>query len=295
MTLKQLEALFWAGTLGSFALAAERLSMTQSSLSKRILELEEELGVKLFDRSGQKARITDVGKRLLLQAQEVMNLRDAILVTARGKYGLRGTCKFGVSELVAVTWLADLVAEVRRTYPEVTLEPRIAVAQELLADVQRGDTDFAIGPGSSPDVGIASKHLVDVQMVWVCAPDLLPHAEVFTAEMLQQHPVISMSAQSAVTAALDNWAVARSLKFKRIVASNSMSAVAALAASGIGICMLPAPFARNFIHTGKLRAIPMESGLSAPMLGYFLNWRRDDTGGLSLAVREICLRVALRA
>ena len=54
MTLKQLEAFYWAATCASFAVAAERLHLSVSSLSKRIAELEA-LGQLLFDRSGHKA------------------------------------------------------------------------------------------------------------------------------------------------------------------------------------------------------------------------------------------------
>jgi DNA-binding transcriptional LysR family regulator len=61
MTLKQLEAFYWAATCASFAVAAERLHLSVSSLSKRITELEDALGQPLFDRSGHKAALTDAG------------------------------------------------------------------------------------------------------------------------------------------------------------------------------------------------------------------------------------------
>lgn len=51
MTLKQIEAFYWAAKLGSFAIAAQRLQVTQSSLSKRVAELEESVGALLFDRT----------------------------------------------------------------------------------------------------------------------------------------------------------------------------------------------------------------------------------------------------
>jgi DNA-binding transcriptional LysR family regulator len=291
MTLKQLEALYWAATLGSFALAAERLSTTQSSLSKRILELESELGVRLFDRSGAKARITDIGERVLAPAREMLSRRDEIMLAARGNYGLRGTCRIGVSELVAVTWLADLASRLHETYPDVALEPRIAVAEELLVEVQRGHTDFAVGPVRSPDLAMVSKHLFDVRMTWVSAPRLLPSDGRMSAEAMLQYPVLAMSDRSAVTQALFRWVNDKGLRFRRIVASNSMNALASLAASGLGICLLPEPFANTFIERGQLRPILLRDGTSAPQLPYFLSWRGNDTGRLSIAVRDLALEV----
>ena len=291
MTIKQLEALYWAARLGSFALAAERLCMTQSSLSKRILELEHELNQTLFDRSGARARITNAGERVLQQAQNMLNLRDAILADAQGNHGLAGTCRFGVSELVASTWLASLVAELQAIYPQVVLEPRVGVTQEMLAEVHRGETDMAIAPGGSAHSDIASCRLYEVPMIWACAPNFPFTGGVLTYEVVQQLPVVSTSAQSGATAALESWAVARGLKFKRIIACNSMGAVAALAAAGLGLCLLPKPFAQIFMERGRLRALIAEPALQVPPLTYFLHWRKDDASVLAQSIRDVVFRV----
>jgi DNA-binding transcriptional LysR family regulator len=65
MTLKQLEAFYWAATCLNFSVAAERVHLSVSSLSKRIAELEASLGVQLFDRSGRAAELTPQGEQLL--------------------------------------------------------------------------------------------------------------------------------------------------------------------------------------------------------------------------------------
>jgi len=294
MTLKELEAVYWAGTLGSFALAAERLSMTQSSLSKRVLELEGELGQKLFDRSGPRARITGAGERVLAQARQMLAVRDAILTGTRGAHALAGTCRFGVSELVASTWLPALVRDVRQSFPEVALEPRVGVTQELLAAVVRGETDFAVGPGGSADAALSSRKLHAVPMIWVCAPSLPEARRTLTAELLARVPVISTSAQAGATAALDAWAVSRDVKFHRIVASNSMGAVAALAAAGLGLCLLPEPFAQPFLRSRRLRRMAFDASLRVPALPYYLHWRRADESALAQAVRARVLAIGTR-
>ena len=294
MTLKELEAVYWAGTLGSFALAAERLSMTQSSLSKRVLELEEELGERLFDRSGPRARITGAGERVLAQAREMLALRDAIVTGARGPRALSGTCRFGVSEQVAATWLPALVHRAREDHPEVSLEPRVGVTQELLGAVVRGETDFALCPGGSADAQLSSRLLHAVPMAWVSAPGLLKALGVLTVESLQQVPVITTSAQAGATAALDAWAVGQGIKFRRIVACNSMGAVASLAAAGLGLCVLPEPFAARFLQDGRLQRVPVEAPLQVPPLPYYLHWRMGDDSALGQALRDIVIAVGSR-
>ena len=61
MTLKQLEAFYWAASAASFLVAAQRLHVSQSTLSKRIAELESQLRAPLFDRSGHRARLSASG------------------------------------------------------------------------------------------------------------------------------------------------------------------------------------------------------------------------------------------
>lgn len=289
MTLKQLEALYWAGSLGSFSLAAERLCTTQSSLSKRILELEQELGEKLFDRSGSRVRLTSLGARILSSAQQMLSVRDNIVQTARGRYGLSGACRFGVSELVALTWLPDIVAKVRKAYPDVTLDPHVAIAADLFTGILRGEIDFAVGPATSPDASIISQHLGEVDMVWVCAPHLMSPGESLTAKTFLAHPVISMSRQAAATAFLDHWAVENGIKFRRVVTSNSLGTVAALAAAGLGICLLPKPIAVEFIERERLRTLRVARKLAVPRLAYYLHARKAAPEALSQAVREIVL------
>jgi DNA-binding transcriptional LysR family regulator len=113
MTLKQLEAFYLAATLGSFALAAQRAHVTQSSLSKRIAELEGWVGAELFDRSGQRAQLTEAGHRLLPVAAQMLELKEAARGALNSSPTLAGTCRFGISELGALTWLPRFVARVR--------------------------------------------------------------------------------------------------------------------------------------------------------------------------------------
>jgi DNA-binding transcriptional LysR family regulator len=287
MTLKQLEALFWAGTLGSFALAAQRLCTTQSTLSKRIQELEEELGEPLFDRSGPRARITGAGERVLTHAGQMLRAKDDILAAARGPQGLRGSCPFGVSEFVASCWLPEIVAAMHERHPEVTLEPRVGVTGELMHDLARGETDFAICAASTADASIASERLHQVEMTWVASPALAHGTPMLTRDRLADTPVLSTSPQSGATAALQQWALQEGIKFRQLTPSNSMHAVASLAAAGLGVCVLPGPFARLFVDTGRLAPLQAADDCRIPPVTYFLHWRRDDARMLTARVREL--------
>src|SRR5687768_17628312 len=113
MTLKQLEAFYLAATLGSFALAAQRVHVTQSSLSKRIAELEESVGAELFDRSTKRAQLTEPGHRLMPVAAQMLALQEDAKTLTHSSPVLSGVCRFGISELGALTWLPRFVARIR--------------------------------------------------------------------------------------------------------------------------------------------------------------------------------------
>ncbi len=294
ITLKQLEALYWSATLGSFALAADRLAMTQSALSKRILELESEIGAPLFDRSGPRARVTEVGERIMPKAAAMLNLCDEIVIAGRGEQGLRGVCRFGITQLMAITSLQEIVSSVQQLYPDIVLEPRVD-ALDLIDDVLRGETDFALTPDTTLDPNITSQYLTRIELAWACSPQLFPLVRTINAESLQRYPVISMSARAASTNLLNSWATAKGLKFKEIVASNSPEAVAALTIAGLGISLLAKPFVERLVATGELKIVPTDPELTMPELDYFLHWRKDNERLLPKAVREIARPICARA
>ncbi|CAB3812067.1 HTH-type transcriptional regulator HdfR [Achromobacter dolens] len=176
MTLKQLEAFYWAATCASFAVAAERLHLSVSSLSKRIVELEDALGRPLFDRSGHKAVLTDAGQRLLPQARELLAAADGIRASLAEAPGLRGRCRFGVGELTALTWLPRLIGVVRAAYPDLVLEPYVDIGQVLEQRVADGELDFAVIAGRSSRPNIASAPIGEAAFAWAAAPAALAGA-----------------------------------------------------------------------------------------------------------------------
>lgn len=71
ITFKQLEAIYWIADLGSFAAAAAKLNTTQSAVSKRVQELEQQFNVEIFDRTKRTARLTEKGAEVLDYAKRL--------------------------------------------------------------------------------------------------------------------------------------------------------------------------------------------------------------------------------
>ncbi|WP_285773204.1 LysR substrate-binding domain-containing protein [Microtetraspora sp. NBRC 13810] len=125
-----------------FGNAAVRLGMAQPPLSQRIKRLEEELGVRLFDRSARQVRLTEEGRLLLGEAREIVARVDRLKDLLR--HGGEGVLKAGIPPDLGSVVIGALVAGFRRHNPDVRLAP---------AEIWTADQVTALGEGAI-DVGI---------------------------------------------------------------------------------------------------------------------------------------------
>lgn len=283
MTLKQLEAFYWAATCASFAVAAERLHLSVSSLSKRITELEEALGQPLFDRSGHKAALTDAGQQLLPQARELLAAADQIRASMSASPGLRGRCRFGVGELTALTWLPRLIGVVRAAYPDLMLEPYVDIGQVLEQRVADGELDFAVIAGRSSRASIASWPIGQARFSWAAAPSVLLGETRMTTALLDRLPLVTLPAGAGTTRIIDDWLAGREAAGERLCCNN-WGAIVGLLIEGTGVGLLPSHWADALQADGSLRVLPGEPELAA--LPYAFQYRRDDARPLVARLRD---------
>ncbi len=283
MTLKQLEAFYWAATCASFAVAAERLHLSVSSLSKRITELEDALGQALFDRSGHKAVLTDAGQRLVPQARELLAAADQLRASMTQSPGLRGRCRFGVGELTALTWLPRLIRGVRAAYPDLMLEPYVDIGQVLEQRVADGELDFAVIAGRSSRVNMASWPIGEARFDWVAAPAALDGETRMTPSLLARLPLVTLPAGAGTSRIIDDWLAGREAAGERLCCNN-WGAIAGLLIEGTGVGLLPSHWAQALAAEGSLCVLEGEPPLAA--LPYSFQYRRDDRRPLVSLLRD---------
>jgi DNA-binding transcriptional LysR family regulator len=287
MTLKQLEAFYWAATAASFLLAADRLHVSQSTLSKRIAELELQLGRALFDRSGHRAVVTQAGESLLPLARRMLGLADEMRSQVRegGGEGVRGRCRFGVGELAALTWLPDLVALTRSTYPELVLEAQVDLGATLEQRLHAGELDFAVVAGYSSRRVIASEAIAEVRFSWTAAPQLVGSQRTISGRLLQQHALVSMPAAAGPTRMLEHWLARNNLEVSRRITCNNLAAVASLIAAGVGVGLFPNAWLRQMAD--RAAVVELRGRPALPALEYTFQCRRDDSRPLLARMREL--------
>jgi DNA-binding transcriptional LysR family regulator len=290
MTLKQLEAFYWAATLGSFSAAASRLHITQSTLSKRIAELESNLLKVLFDRSGQRPILTDVGEHLLEHASQMLDIENRIRSGLAGANSIRGVCHFGVSELVVSTWFPDFVARVNRIFPNLVLEPEVDLTQRLEKRLERGDLDFAVIPGPSASPQLMHDKVGELEYRWMASPQRLPKGTLLTKAHFAKHPVITLNAEAGLSRVFDQWAKQQHLEIPRALTCNSLTALIALAIAGVGISYFPRTYISPLVQARKL--VELRSEVALPNLSYCFHWRAGDTRAVIKDVRKLIQETA---
>jgi len=284
MTLKQLEAFYWAASAASFGVAAERLHVSQSSLSKRISELEGQLRAPLFDRSGHRAVLTEAGERLLPMARRMLGLADEMQSLLAGSGGVRGHCRFGVGELAALTWLPDLVAFARAQHPELVLEPCVDLGSALEQRLESGELDFAVVAGYSSRAAIASEAIAQVRFSWAAAPALAGTQRTLNARLLQENALITMPPAAGPTRMLEHWLAVNNLEAGRRLTCNNLAAIASLIAAGVGIGLFPHGWLQQMAR--RRAVVELRSRPALPALEYTFQQRRDDRRPLLARMRE---------
>jgi DNA-binding transcriptional LysR family regulator len=255
LTPKQLQTFLTISNLGSFAAAAERLNATPSTISARIQELEQELGVSLFDRSYRRLHLTTKGRELLSYAGEVVELIAEIKLRVGSPEVLSGLVRIGVAEMVAVSWLPRLAAAIRARYPSLMLAFDVALTAELLSKLRTGDLDLALIPGSHFEPGFSHRALGSVRFAWMAGGSHEVPDGVIGPSELRQWRILSLGESSFHHDTVRQWTEAAGKVRASVDVCNSMGVVASLTMAGFGVSLLPLSAYGQEIESGKLRVL----------------------------------------
>lgn len=143
MELRQLKTFRVVAENLSFSKAAEQLYMAQSSVSAQIKAIEEELGIKLFDRIGRRVLLTDAGRKLFEYARRMESMTEEIRseVTRDGFTG--GSLTVRIPETLATVYLPEIVERFHARFPQVRLNCINCSERMLKEELNSGRIDLA--------------------------------------------------------------------------------------------------------------------------------------------------------
>jgi len=170
--IRQLQFAVLTADSQSFARAATRLNMKQSTLSRKVKDLEIRLGVKLFERTTRGAEVTENGRVFIEQARRIVTDVENLRTTARNvSYGLQGRISVGYCSPLASGNLKMAFSDYLTRFPDVQFDGIEAGPEKLLHGLQSGTIDVVIAPIGLAETGIKSRPLWSERLLAVLLSD----------------------------------------------------------------------------------------------------------------------------
>ncbi|MBB3109719.1 DNA-binding transcriptional LysR family regulator [Paenibacillus phyllosphaerae] len=267
----------------SFTRAAEALFITQPTISKMIKNLEEELGVILFDRVGKRIELTDAGAILLAQAQQMVQSFEQMQGSLDELTAVkRGRIRIGLPPMIGVSFFPKVIGKFREQYPKIALQLYEYGAKKVEAEVGSGELDIGVILLPTKAEQFNSFTFAKQQLMLVVHPrhrlaeySCVPLIELKDEPFLLYHEQFTLHDRII--------AECRRLHFEPNVVykSTQWDFIREMAAENLGVALLPEAVCRE-LDPERLRAIPLVD----PVIPWHVAmiWRRD--GYLSFAARE---------
>jgi DNA-binding transcriptional LysR family regulator len=253
---RNLETLVWVIRLGGVGAAARHLNLTQPAVTRRIQELERELGGPLFVREGRLVAATTLAKACVANAERILAEVSLMRITASGHGTIEGKIRAGLSELAALALLDRLIMRMRETYPNVVLEFDIDLSSRLLGKLGRREIDIAFVPGPVSIPNSVKIPLGSCTLLWMASPTLLRTERELTPLDMVDLPIISLPHDADVHWTMVRWFDEAEVHPRRVSYCNNFSVVASLVRKGLGVSLLPYEMFYREIESGDLIVLP---------------------------------------
>lgn len=293
MTLTELKYIVAVARERHFGKAADACHVSQPTLSVAVKKLEEELEVKLFERSANEVAVTPLGEDIVRQAHAVLAQAAAIReIAQRGKNPLNGPLTLGVIYTISPYLLPDLVRQMIARTPQMPLVLQENFTVKLLDMLRLGEIDCAILAEPFPDAGLAVAPLYDEPfLAAVPAKHRLAAQPQVTTEELKSEPMLLLGSghcfRDHVLEVCPEFA-----RFsgpvegaRRNFEGSSLETIKHMVAAGMGVTLVP----RLSVPEEALVATPKRKRAEEPYLRYLpfagdpptrrvvLAWRRSFT------------------
>ena len=172
MTLHQLRIFLAVARQRSFTLASEELHLSQPDVSLHIRELEEEVGLNLFERVGRKISLTQAGEVLREQANRIFaQLRETEQALGELKGLMRGSLLIGASTTIGMYLLPQALTDFRRRFPGIKVHLKIANTQEVERLVGEMEVDVGFTGGVlTPSKELKVETYLEDELVLILSP-----------------------------------------------------------------------------------------------------------------------------
>ena len=250
--------------------AAERLYITQPTLTRQLHQLEEELGKKLYTRTNYKIKLTDEGKLLKERAQEFLDLEEKTKADIQGSSeNISGVIYIGAGETVGIRFVGKILKKLITQYPKINYRMISADSEGVTEKLDRGLLDFAVFVGKNKIEKYNYITLPDSDRWGVIIQKDSPLAkkEFITPEDLLKMPLLT-SYQAIKENEFEGWLGYPQEKLNIIGFHNLVYNASVMAREGLGAVLT----IENIIKEDELKFLPLKPELRARLT---LAWRKN--------------------
>jgi DNA-binding transcriptional LysR family regulator len=260
MELRQLRTFRTVATLLSFNRAAEALNYAQSTVSAQIRTLEEDLGVKLFDRLGKGIVLTEAGELLSQHAQKMLDMEAETLADVKGRNRPQGSLTIRVPQSIGNTYVPEVLSRFRERFPLVSFQFQTCAFHSLEHELLTGVTDLAFLLAESiRSANLVAEPLRFERLLMVSNPgNPLASASCVAVKDLADHAVFLPKFDCGYRMAFEQVLAERNVKPRTILEFNSMDMLKSCLKCSEGVAMIPGITVQREVDRGELAAVPWE-------------------------------------
>lgn len=241
-SVRQLRAFVAVYHAGQVSAAAEQLALTQPAVSVLLRELEDKLGVKLFDRSTRALRRTEAAVEAIAYAERALaELEGMVADMAELAGARRGRLRIAATSTVAQTLLPEALRRFGVTHPGLRVEIEDLAPGEFVETLLAGRVDFGVGTLEAAVPGLQETVFLEDALAAVAleAPDFAAGRPI-TWKQLAALPLIAVKPGYGVRRRIDAAAESAGVRLRMVHEVSLLTTAVALAASGLGVAVVPA-------------------------------------------------------
>ncbi len=239
-------------SMGSFSAAAKRLKMPVSTVSRRIAELENQLGVRLLERSTRKLRLTDIGAEVLEQAQKSAKISETVdSIVTNQLTEVTGNLRLSAPPNISASVIVPIVSAFQTIHPNVRVQ--VFVTDRIVDHISEG-IDIAFRFGNLKNSALIARPVLHYRHQLVATPSYLEqHPILRHPTELLDHKLLAFSSSMGET----SWEFTRnnevcSVDFVPHLSMNDFSGLIAATLQDKGIAVIPPIVAPDMMRDGKL-------------------------------------------
>lgn len=265
MDINTLKAFVAVAETGSFSLAAERIYLTQSAVSKRIAALEGELGVRLFDRIGKSTSLSEAGRKLLPRADHLLQEMEDIQRSISNLSGdVTGSLTMGISHHIGLHRIPPILRRFRQRHPNVQLDIRFLGSEAACHAVGQGKLELGIvtlPTEPPPNLNITRLWHDPLQLV-VSSEHPLADLLHPTLEDLVKYPALLPGIGTYTRSILEQALAPQELKIDVAISTNYLETLKTMTSTGIGWSLLPEIMIENSdLHVIRIQGLNLSRSL----------------------------------